>query len=221
MTNAKQRPEDHDIADTAAHQPDMDAPEDVVHDKEAARVSEKAQKGEHIAEEPSTEREKARELRALKDAELAALARRANEAEHWLDTAKRSQAEFENFRKRLQREADETARYASGALAKELLAPIDNLDRALANAGKSPEATALADGVKLTQQQMIAALEKFGIRPIDALHKPFDVAEHEAVMMANDAKLGDNVVAQVFERGWKIHDRVLRPAKVVVNKKPK
>lgn len=219
MPDAEKNPHDHDVADVKPHAPDMDAPEDVVHDPKLKIVSDKAHKGEEIAQEPAPEGVKARELRALKDAELAALAKRAAEAEHWLDTAKRSQAEFENFRKRLQREADEAARYAGGALAKELLAPIDNLDRALAASGKSDEAVALAEGVKMTQQQIIAALEKFGIRPIEAQGKPFDPAEHEALMVTNDPKLDDNVVAQVFERGWRIHDRVLRPAKVVVNKK--
>ncbi|MCC6574881.1 MAG: nucleotide exchange factor GrpE [Planctomycetes bacterium] len=219
--NAKEQPHDHEFADTAPHSPDMDAPEDVIHNKAEARVSEKAHKGEHIADEKAPDKQKARELRALKDEELVALAKRATESEHWLDTARRSQAEFENSRKRLQREADEAARYAAGALGKEMLASVDNLDRALASAGKTPDAAALAEGVRLTRDLIVKALEKFGIRPIDALHQPFDPAQHEAVMMANDAKLDDNVVAQVFETGWTIHDRVLRPAKVVVNKKPK
>lgn len=217
MTDSKDNPKD--LADTAAHTPDMDAPEDVVHDKAQENVSEAARKGERLADLKTLEPAKASELRALKDVELVALAKRAAEAEHWLDTARRSQAEFENFRKRLQREADETARYACGSLAKELLAPIDNLDRALASAGKSTEAAALAEGVKMTLDQFVAALGRLGVKPIDALHKPFDPAEHEALMTSGDANLGDNVVAQVFERGWKIHDRVLRPAKVVVNKK--
>lgn len=195
------------------------APEDVVHNAAEAKASAEALAGEAIAESNAPEARKAAALRQLPDADLLALAKRAAESEHWLDVARRSQAEFENAKKRLDREHAENVKYIVGAFAKELLVPIDNLERALAAAEKSKDFAALHEGVKLTYQSMLAAMQKGGMAPLEAQGKPFDPAEHDAVMMSNDAKLENNVVSQVFEKGWKIHDRVLRPAKVVVNKK--
>lgn len=194
-------------------------PEDVVHNAAESKTSAEALAGEAIAGSDAPEARKAAALRQLPDADLLALAKRAAESEHWLDVARRSQAEFENAKKRLEREHAENVKYIVGAFAKELLVPIDNLERALAAGEKAKDFAALYEGVKLTYQAMISAMAKGGMAPLDALGKPFDPAEHDAVMMGNDAKLGNNVVSQVFEKGWKIHDRVLRPAKVVVNKK--
>jgi molecular chaperone GrpE len=105
-----------------------------------------------------------------------------------------------------------------GAFARELLAPMDNLERALAAGEKSPD-KALLEGLKLTYQMLIGVFSKAGLKPMETLGQPFDPNEHEALMMAQDPALENNVVAQVFEKGWKLHERVLRPAKVVVNKK--
>ena len=193
-------------------------PEDVVHNEGENETSAEALAGEAIAGSNAPEARKAAALRQLPDADLLALAKRAAESEHWLDIARRSQAEFENAKKRLEREQAETAKYIVGAFAKELFAPIDNLERAMAASEKSKDFQALFDGLKLTHQAMLTSLANSGLRPIDAQGKPFDPNEHEALMMSNDAKLADNVVSQVFEKGWKLHDRVLRPAKVVVNK---
>ena len=194
-------------------------PEDVVHNEGENETSAEALAGEAIAGSNAPEARKAAALRQLPDADLLALAKRAAESEHWLDVARRSQAEFENAKKRLEREQAETAKYIVGAFAKELFAPIDNLERAMAASEKSKDFQALFDGLKLTHQAMLTSLANSGLRPIDAQGKPFDPNEHEALMMSNDTKLADNVVSQVFEKGWKLHDRVLRPAKVVVNKK--
>lgn len=193
--------------------------EDVVHNDAEEKVSREALAGEAIADAQAPEERKAAALRQLPDADLLALAKRAGEAEHWLDLARRNQADFENTRKRLERESSEVARYVVGTFAKELLVTVDNLERALAVAERTPDFKGLYEGIKLTYSSMLAAFEKSGLRPIDAQGKPFDPAEHEALMLTKDDKLENNAVAQVFERGWKIHDRVLRPAKVVVNQK--
>lgn len=195
------------------------APEDVVHNAAESKASADALAGEAIAGSDVPDERKVAALRQLPDADLLALAKRAAESEHWLDVARRSQAEFENAKKRLEREQAETARYIVGSFAKELFAPIDNLERAMAASEKSNDFQALFDGLKLTHQAMLTSLANSGLRPIDAQGKPFDPSEHEALMMSNDAKLADNTVSQVFEKGWRLHDRVLRPAKVVVNKK--
>jgi molecular chaperone GrpE len=194
-------------------------PEDVIHNDGENETSAEALAGEAIAGSDVPLERKAAALRKLTDEDLLALAKRAAEAEHWLDVARRTQAEFENAKKRIEREQAETSKYVVGGFAKELFAPIDNLERALAASEKSKDFQALHDGLKMTYQALLTSLANSGLKPIDALGKPFDTNQHEALMMSNDAKLENNVVSQVFEKGWKLHDRVLRPAKVVVNKK--
>ena len=216
---AKKQPNPNDPAKVTENEARETPPEDVVHNEGENATSAEALAGEAIAGSDVPEERKAAALRQLPDADLLALAKRAAESEHWLDVARRSQAEFENAKKRLEREQTETAKYVVGSFAKELFAPIDNLERALAASEKSKDFQALFDGLKLTHQAMLTSLANSGLRPIDAQGKPFDPSEHEALMMSSDAKLADNVVSQVFEKGWKLHDRVLRPAKVVVNKK--
>lgn len=217
MTKHKDYPKDPAKVNDAP--PKTKAAEDVVHNAAQDEISAEALAGEAIAGTDAPDARKATALRLLPDADLLALAKRAAEAEHWLDVARRTQADFENSRKRIERENAETLKYVVGSFAKDLLGPVDNLERALAAGEKTPDFKALYEGLKLTQQMMLAQFEKSGLRAIEAKGMPFDPNEHEAVMMANDPKLENNVVAQVFERGWKIHDRVLRPAKVVVNKK--
>ncbi len=216
---SKKQPNPNDPAKVTEKEARETPPEDVMHNEGENETSAAALAGEAIAGSDVPEERKAAALRQLPDADLLALAKRAAESEHWLDVARRSQAEFENARKRLEREQAETAKYIVGSFAKELFAPIDNLERAMAASEKSKDFQALFDGLKLTHQAMLSSLANSGLRPIDAQGKPFDPNEHEALMMSNDAKLADNVVSQVFEKGWKLHDRVLRPAKVVVNKK--
>jgi molecular chaperone GrpE len=216
---AKKHENRNDPAKVSEKEARETAPEDVIHNESENAASAEALAGEAIADSDVPEARKAAALRQLSDADLLALAKRAAESEHWLDIARRSQAEFENAKKRLEREQAETSKYIVGSFAKELFAPIDNLERAMAASEKSKDFQSLFDGLKLTHQAMLASLANSGLRPIDAIGKPFDPNEHEALMMSNDAKLADNTVSQVFEKGWKLHDRVLRPAKVVVNKK--
>lgn len=216
---AKKHEDRNDPAKVSEQEARDTSPEDVIHNESENAASAEALAGEAIAGSDVPEARKAAALRQLSDADLLALAKRAAESEHWLDIARRSQAEFENAKKRLEREQAETSKYIVGSFAKELFAPIDNLERAMAASEKSKDFQSLYDGLKLTHQAMLTSLANSGMRPIDAQGKPFDPNEHEALMMSNDAKLADNVVSQVFEKGWKLHDRVLRPAKVVVNKK--
>lgn len=189
-------------------------------DPKAQSTAQAAQAGESIAAEAASTAQKADELRALDDKSLVALAEEATRADHWLNVARRAQAEMENTIKRLAREKEDAVRYAGTYLARDLLPVMDNLTRALRAAETGKDFQALFKGIELTRKLLDDALARNAIKPIEAAGKPFDPAHHEAVMMAADDKLGDNVVAQEFERGWIMHDRVLRAAKVSVNKKP-
>lgn len=189
-------------------------------DKEAVAAASKAAHGEAIAAEAATPAQKAAELRALSDEEMLALAEEAGRADHWLDVARRAQAELDNTIKRLRRDQEDAMRYANSGLARDLLPALDNLSRALAAGQTSKDFDSLFKGLVLTVKLFTDALARNDIKPIEAAGKPFDPAMHDAVMMASDAKLDDNAVAMELERGWMLHDRVLRAAKVSVNKKP-
>lgn len=192
------------------------AADQALHEDEALETAQAA----HHAEEVGTNEEvpphkRAKQLRKLPDEELLALAEQAAKADHWLDVARRGQAELENTIKRLRREAQEDVRYAQGGVARDLLPVIDNLNRALQAAAPDDP---MAEGVKLTAKLLVEALAKHGITPIEALGKPFDPAFHEALMTTNRPDMPDNAVAMELEQGWKMHDRVLRATKVQVNK---
>jgi molecular chaperone GrpE len=164
-------------------------------------------------------KKRAKQIRKLSDEELVELADEAAKAEHWLDVARRGQAELDNTIKRLRRDQTDAMRYANSSLARDLLQVVDNLQRALKAAADTQEFKALHDGVKLTTQILLEALERHDIRPIECEGQPFDPALHEALLTTSRDDLDHNVVAAELERGWMLHDRVLRAAKVQVNKR--
>ncbi len=130
--------------------------------------------------------------------------------------AQRTRADFENYQKRAQREAMQEKRYAHGALAQDLLPILDNLDRALAAAKQVGEEGPLVQGVGMVQSQSLDALKRHGITRIEAQGQPFDPNLHQAVMQQPSDQPA-NTVLQVLEQGFMLHDRVLRPARVIVS----
>lgn len=130
----------------------------------------------------------------------------------------RVSAEFENFKKRTRREVDDFRKYANEALIRELLTVVDNLERALESSNEACEENQLLEGVDLTLKEILKILEKYNVKPIDALEKEFDPAVHQAVLQEASAHHSDNTVIREFQRGYTIHDRLLRPAMVVVSK---
>lgn len=132
----------------------------------------------------------------------------------------RSHAEFDNYKKRLARDQMEQMRFALEPLLRELLPVVDNLERALTHVAGMPNSEKWIEGVSLTHKQLLDAIGKFGVAPIAALGQPFDPAVHQAVAQrsANDAE--PNTVVEELQRGYLLHERVLRPAMVVVAQRP-
>src|SRR5205085_10727689 len=118
------------------------------------------------------------------------------------------------------RESAQERRYSHGPLALELLPILDNFDRAVAAAKQAGESGPLMQGVALIQTQFLDVLRRYGISRIEAEGQPFDPHLHQAVMQMPSAKHPPNTVLQVLEQGFTIHDRVLRPARVVVSTAP-
>lgn len=135
----------------------------------------------------------------------------------------RAHAEMENLRKRTEREKADTSKYAISKFAGDVLAVADNLQRALAafaQAGGEPDAhtKTLIEGVELTDTELNKALERNGVRKIEALGTIFDPNFHQAVMEEENVEIAAGTVLRVFQEGYQIGDRVLRPSMVVVAK---
>ena len=133
----------------------------------------------------------------------------------------RALAETENTRRQGDRRAEDAQRYAIANFARELLEVLDNLQRAIEASVSPPdkaESDGLIGGVVATNQLLEKVLKRFGVEPIDALNAPFDPAKHEAVMEVDAAGKPPRSVVEVLEDGYMLHDRLLRPARVVVTK---
>ena len=147
------------------------------------------------------------------------LERLTREAAQAKDQYLRNLAEFENARKRLQREKEEFAKYAAEGLIRELLPVIDGLDQALVAVDKQSDPQAVVKGVHLIYRQLLGLLEKEGVKRIPTVGEPFDPHRHEAVAQVDtgDGKADETVVEEV-QVGYTMHGRVLRPAMVKVAK---
>ncbi len=156
-------------------------------------------------------------------AEIAGLKARLEEAERAATTAKdqqlRAVAELDNVRKRAQREIDNGVKYGSERILSDLLTVCDSLELGLKAAG-APEATVktIADGVALTHKQFIHFLEKHGVKLVDPQGQPFNPELHEAVAVVDSTDVPANYVLNVMQKGYRLHERTLRPAMVVVAK---
>jgi molecular chaperone GrpE len=159
-------------------------------------------------------------LTAESDAALEKLADCERQREEAVALVKQTRADFENYQKRAARDRDEERRYAVTPLARDLLPAFDNLQRALDAAKQAGDVGPLAQGVAATQAQILQIFARHGIKPIEALHQPFDPNRHEAVMQQPSADHPAGTVLQVLQQGFQIHDRVLRPASVIVSTPP-
>ena len=138
-------------------------------------------------------------------------------AEH-KDRYMRAAAELQNYKKRTSREMDDMRRYANEALLRELLPVVDNLERALSiSCDDGDAAKGISEGVDLTLKEILKVFEKFNVKPIEALEKPFDPNFHQAVSREERDDCADNTVINEFQKGYLIHDRLLRPSMVVVS----
>lgn len=137
--------------------------------------------------------------------------------ENW-EKAVRAQAELDNFRRRAEREIANAHRYGVEKLISSLLPVIDSLEQALQLAIKA-EDTSMREGLELTLKLFVDALQKFEVQQIDPIGTPFDPQLHEAMSMQSAPDAEPNTVLAVFQKGYKLSDRVIRPARVVVSKK--
>jgi len=136
------------------------------------------------------------------------------------DAMLRMQAEMENLRKRLIRDLEKSRRFALERIMKDLLQVRDSMDRGLEIDAESTTATALLEGQALTQKMLAKVMKDHDLELIDPLGEAFNPEFHEAVTVQPSAELEENSVMEVLQKGYKLHDRLIRPAMVVVSRKP-
>jgi len=150
--------------------------------------------------------------------DLEEITARANKADEYLALAQRTKADFENYRKRAARETAAAQERGVAKLAKELLPAVDNLDRALEAAQHDGDngASTLVSGIKLVHADVIAALSRVGIERFEPAGEQFDPQRHEAIAQQPVEGAQPGTIVEVYQRGYRLGDFVIRPARVVV-----
>ena len=186
---------------------------------EGARDSEAGAAAEGLEEERQPKKRKPRkeqEIGMLK----AQLEEKTKQAEENYDRFLRAQAELENYKKRVEREKTGLVKYGNEELIKAILPVMDNLERALDQApGENPDG--LMEGIKITRDQLLQVLEKFGVTLVAAVGVPFDPSKHQAMMQVESADHEPNTVVSELQKGYFLNDRLLRPAMVSVVQPPR
>ncbi|MFC1817308.1 nucleotide exchange factor GrpE [Thermodesulfobacteriota bacterium] len=154
-------------------------------------------------------------LKAIK----AKLESKEQEAKENYDRFLRVSAEFENYKKRSARQMDEFRRFANESLIMQILAVVDSLERALNSSGHDENFdNCMMEGIQMTLDEILKIFEKFGVKPIDSLEQTFDPNFHQAVMQEETNDYPEQTVLKELQKGYLLHDRLLRPAMVVVSK---
>lgn len=141
-------------------------------------------------------------------------------AEQYRDQALRTQADMENLRRRTEKEVQDARKFALERFAKDLLVVLDSLELGIqAAAGDAPEVVKHREGSELTLKQFLSVLEKYNVRPVEALGQKFDPNLHQAMTLEPTDEVEPNTVTKVFQKGYTLNERLLRPAMVVIAQK--
>lgn len=152
------------------------------------------------------------------DSPAASAATLQAEAAKYRDLALRSQADFDNFRKRAVREKDDAVKFANMQFLERLIPILDNFELGLSAARSTPEAQAIVTGFDMVARQLNDFLTQHGVEPVDAEGQPFDPNLHEAVAQEPNDAVAEGLVLRQLRRGFKLRERLLRPATVIVSK---
>ena len=173
-------------------------------------------KNSKIKKNKSEEKEIAKDKVELTNEEIEAMNKRVSEAE---EKALRYQAELINYRKRKDEETEKKLKYANEDLILEILPVLDNFERAIKmdDDNLEDEVSQFLSGMKMVYASLIKAIEKYGVKEIDALGKVFDATYHQAVMTEEVKDKDKDIVLEVYQKGYILKDKVIRPAMVKVN----
>ena len=158
---------------------------------------------------PETEKEKKEAKKDKKDPKDAQI-------EDLTDRLRRTMAEFDNFRKRTEKEKSAMFEIGAKDIIERILPVIDNFERGLASIPEDAKGSAFANGMEMIYKQLLKNLEDAGVKPIEALGQPFDPNFHNAVMHIEDEKFGENIISQELQKGYMYRDSVVRHSMVAV-----
>ena len=166
---------------------------------------------EAVAEEPETEKEKGsffkkKEKKDKKDEKI----------EELTDRVRRQMAEFDNFRKRTEKEKTQMFETGAKSIVEKILPVVDNFERGLAAVTEEEKGTPFVEGMEKIYKQMMSVLEEAGVKPIEAVGQEFDPNLHNAVMHVEDEEFGENIIAEEFQKGYTYRDSVVRHSMVKV-----
>lgn len=166
---------------------------------------------EAVAEEPETEKEKGsffkkKEMKDKKDEKI----------EELTDRVRRQMAEFDNFRKRTEKEKTQMFETGAKSIVEKILPVVDNFERGLAAVTEEEKGTPFVEGMEKIYKQMMTVLEEAGVKPIEAVGQEFDPNLHNAVMHVEDEEFGENIIAEEFQKGYTYRDSVVRHSMVKV-----
>ena len=177
------------------------------------------QKKEENKKEPETEK-KEEKVVSLKEFEYLKLKEEAGKAAEYWDRLLRVQADFDNTRKRLEREKQDFVKFANEGIILELLNILDDLERTVDLAqSKHQDLSAFLKGVEMILAHLYEMLKEYGVKPIEAQGKLFDPNYHEALMQAENKDVPEHTILEELQKGYLLNDRVIRTAKVKVSKK--
>ena len=166
---------------------------------------------EAVAEEPETEKEKGsffkkKEKKDKKDEKI----------EELTDRVRRQMAEFDNFRKRTEKEKTQMFETGAKSIVEKILPVVDNFERGLAAVTEEEKGSPFVEGMEKIYKQMMTVLEEAGVKPIEAVGQEFDPNLHNAVMHIEDEEFGENIIAEEFQKGYTYRDSVVRHSMVKV-----
>lgn len=191
-----------------------DKPKDAEDTTQDQTVNDASKEGESDPQAPEEEQET--DPVKILEAKVQSAEEAASQAH---DRLLRATAEFDNFKKRSQRETEEFRKFANESLIKALLPVIDNLERAVESSGSDNKANkSIVEGVEMTLREIYKVLEKFNLKALESEGQPFDPNFHQAVLQEETADHPENTVIKEMQKGYTLHDRLIRPAMVVVSK---
>ncbi len=185
---------------------------------EETRKAKEARNGVPDPEKP-LEQEAAPAVQPSKQDLTERLREKEKEAAENYDKYMRAAADFENYKKFAAKERSDLIKYSSERIVRDILPILDSLDRAIHHSVNSKDVDAFIKGVKIIHEQLLACLEKYGVKPIQAVGQPFNPDLHEAVMAVESDEEKEGTVLQEFEKGYLLHNRLLKAAKVSVSKR--
>lgn len=177
----------------------------------------KEKSSEHVAEKESEKtKSKKGSAKVLKES----LEEKEEEIKTLYDKLLRSQAEFENYKKRMAKETSDLMKYSNEEIIKELLHTVDNLERAIQHAKESDKSENITEGIDIILKQLFKSLERFGVSGFVSVGEKFDPNKHEAVIQVESAEHEPNTIIAESQKGYFLRERLLRPALVTVTRAP-